>query len=140
MATTPAASASAPTQAMAEHGPLSAAESERLETVPLPLRERQHLRLLAHALRSLQEAAGRGEGPLPERPRLEAWAAAQPALAGDSRFRSLLVDQLITAGIQIEDLAAGLGVSPLAVTLDQLIAVTTAAAPPGPGSMGPPEP
>ena len=58
----------------------------------------------------------------------------------DSRFRSLLGDQLITAGIQIEDLAAGLGVSPLAVTLDQLIAVTTAAAPPGPGSMGPPEP
>ena len=93
---------------MAETGPLSAAESERLEAVPLPLRERQHLRLLA--------------------------------LADDPRFSALLVDQLIAAGIQIEDLAMDLGVSPLELSLDQLIDGTTATAPRGPGSMGPPEP
>jgi hypothetical protein len=125
---------------MAESGPITAAESQRLEAVPLPLRERQHLRLLAHALRSLQDAAGRGEGPLPERARLEVWAAAQPNLADDTRFRTLLVDQLIGAGVQIQDLADGLGVSPLAMTVDQLIDVATAAVARGPGSMGPPEP
>lgn len=125
---------------MAETGPLSAAESERLEAVPLPLRERQHLRLLAHALRSLQQAAGRDEGPLPDRPCLEVWAAGQPALADDPRFSALLVDQLIAAGIQIEDLAMDLGVSPLELSLNQLIDGTTATAPRGPGSMGPPEP
>lgn len=125
---------------MAETGPLSAAESERLEAVPLPLRERQHLRLLAHALRSLQQAAGSDEGPLPDRPCLEAWAEDQPALADDPRFSALLVDQLIAAGIQIEDLAMVLGVSPLALSLDQLIDGATATARPRPVSMAPPEP
>lgn len=125
---------------MAEAGPLSAAESLRLEAVPLPLRERQHLRLLAHALRSLQEAAGRREGPLPDRARLEAWAAAQPPLANDAAFRRLLVDQLIAAAIQLEDLAAALGVTALALSLDQLIEAATAATDPGPVSMDPPEP
>jgi hypothetical protein len=125
---------------MAEAGPLSAAESLQLEAVPLPLHERQHLRLLAHALRSLQEAAGRCEGPPPDRARLEAWAAAQPPLADDAVFRGLLVDQLISAAIQIEDLAADLGVGALALSLDQLIRAATATADPGPVSMGPPEP
>jgi len=125
---------------MAETGPLSAAESERLEAVPLPLRERQHLRLLAHALRSLQQAAGRDEGPLPDRPCLEVWAAGQPALADDPRFSGLLVDQLIAAAIQLEDLAAALGVTALALSLDQLIEAATAATDPGPVSMDPPEP
>lgn len=125
---------------MAEAGPLSAADSLRLEAVPLPLQQRQHLRLLAHALRSLQEAAGRCEGPLPDRARLEAWAAAQPPLADDAVFRRLLVDQLITAAVQIEDLAATIGVSALALNLDQLIEAAIAAAAPGPVSMEPPEP
>ena len=140
MATMPAVSVSPLTQAMADPGPIRPAESQRLEAVPLPLRERQHLRLLAHALRSLQEAAGRDEGPLPERARLEAWAAAQPSLADDPRFRSLLVDQLIGAGVEIQDLADGLGLSPLAMTVDQLIDVATAAVSPAPVSMEPPEP
>ena len=44
---------------------ISAAESDRIDALPLPLLERQRLRLLAHSLRSLQAAAGRCNGPLP---------------------------------------------------------------------------
>ena len=57
---------------------LSQAELAELEASLLPALERHHLRLLAHSLRSLQAAAGRRSGPLPERAVLLAWALAQP--------------------------------------------------------------
>ena len=104
-------------------GGLSAAEASQLEAVPLPALQRQHLRLLAHSLRSLQAAASSSHGPMPSRAKLLSWAASQPALKHDTAFQALLVDQLIGAGVQLQDLAAhhGLGEDPLSISLEQLI-------------------
>ena len=84
---------------------LSQAELAELEATLLPALERHHLRLLAHSLRSLQAAAGRRTGPLPERAVLLAWALEQPELQADAGFCHAFLDQLQGAGIQLERIA-----------------------------------
>ena len=120
MVTTAAAFASSPvTESL-----ITAAESDRIDAMPLPLLERQRLRLLAHSLRSLQAAAGRCEGVLPTEAELEQWACSQPQLAADAGFRSLLIKQLQAAGSQLEQLAISQRppLSPLELSLELLLA------------------
>jgi hypothetical protein len=95
-------------------------ELNLLDSTLLPSLERHHLRLLAHGLRTLQAAAGRRQGPLPERRQLEAWAAAQPALAGDRQFAAAFLPQLEQLGGQLVAIATAEGVTPLALELEQL--------------------
>ena len=120
MVITAAASASSPvTESL-----ISAAESDRIDALPLPLLERQRLRLLAHSLRSLQAAAGRCAGALPTSAELEQWACGQPQLAADASFRTLLIKQLQAAGSQLEQLAVAQRppLSPLELSLELLLA------------------
>ena len=120
MVTTAAAFASSPvTESL-----ITAAESDRIDALPLPLLERQRLRLLAHSLRSLQAAAGRCAGALPTEAELEQWACSQPQLAADAGFRSLLIKQLQAAGSQLEQLAISQRppLSPLELSLELLLA------------------
>ncbi|MFN7900919.1 MAG: hypothetical protein ACK5N0_14905 [Synechococcaceae cyanobacterium] len=91
-----------------------------LDSTLLPSLARHHLRLLAHGLRSLQAAAGRRHGSLPDRSQLETWAAAQPALAADRQFAAAFLPQLEELGGQLAAIAAAAGVSPLALELEQL--------------------
>ena len=84
---------------------LSPEELAELEASLLPALERHHLRLLAHSLRSLQAAAGRRWGPLPDRSLLLAWALEQPELQADPGFCHAFLDQLQGAGIQLERIA-----------------------------------
>ncbi len=126
-------------------------ELRELESTLLPALERHHLRLLGHALRTLQAVAAGGAG-LPSRAQLEAWAAAQPAIAGDPAFRDAFVAQLLGAGVQLEQIALwrhGPGeegsATPLALTLDDLVAWARAQAdarlsPPGPPTAASPPP
>ena len=113
---------------------ISEDDLRELEATLLPALERHHLRLLAHALRTFQSlgegvwAEGSGCG-LPARAQLEAWAAAQPAIADDPGFRDAFVEQLLGAGVQLEEIAAwrrrsgGEGAaSPLALQLNDLVA------------------
>lgn len=95
-------------------------ELEVLDSSLLPSLERHHLRLLAHGLRTLQAAAGRRQGSLPERRQLEAWAAAQPVLSADSQFAAAFLPQLEELGGQLAAIAAAEGVTPLALDLEQL--------------------
>ena len=95
-------------------------ELNLLDSTLLPSVERHHLRLLAHGLRTLQAAASRRQGPLPERHQLEAWASAQPALAEDRQFAAAFLPQLEELGAQLAVIAAAAGVSPLALDLEQL--------------------
>lgn len=126
-------------------------ELRALESTLLPALERHHLRLLGHALRTLQTVAGDSEA-LPSRPALEAWAAAQPAIAEDPGFRTAFVEQLLNAGVQLEQIAAWrhgspapTGPGPLALALDDLVAWARAQAdarlsPPGPPTAPSPPP
>ena len=111
---------------------ISAAESDRIDALPLPLLERQRLRLLAHSLRSLQAAAGRCNGPLPTETELQHWAQGQPQLAAEDDFRALLIQQLLAAGLQLQQLGEQLQPPQpaLGLSLEQLLAAAAPAAAP----------
>ncbi|MFQ6538686.1 MULTISPECIES: hypothetical protein [Aphanothece] len=102
------------------HGPLTPSELAELESTLLPALERHHLRLLAHALRTLQTIAGREQGAPPTPADLAGWAASQPDLAGDPAFTRVFLEQLEGAGSQLAAIAAGLATSALALELSQL--------------------
>ena len=80
---------------------LSEQDLSELESTLLPALERHHLRLLAHSLRCLQQAAGENEQP-PAQECLTAWAEQQPNLAVDPTFIPVLVEQLGKAAVQLQ--------------------------------------
>jgi hypothetical protein len=105
---------------------LTAAELGELESSLLPALERHHLRLLAHALRTLQAIAGSRSGTLPDRAAMTAWAARQPEIAADPGFGDAFIDQLLGAAAQLQSIAAESGsessAEPLALELPTLVA------------------
>jgi len=99
---------------------LSPQDLEQLESTLLPALERHHLRLLAHSLRCLQQAADDGE-PLPNPQRLLAWAQRQSNLAVDPTFIPVLVEQLGKAALQLEQIALEQGCAPLELGISDLV-------------------
>ena len=99
---------------------LSEGDLAELESTLLPALERHHLRLLAHSLRCLQQAAGDGE-PLPDPQRLTAWAQRQSNLAVDPTFIPVLVEQLGKAAVQLEQIAVEQGRTPLELQIADLV-------------------
>lgn len=102
--------------------PLSARELVELESTLLPALERHHLRLLAHALRTLQAIGGQRNGPPPPPAAIEAWVRQQPAIADDTLFARAFTAQLLAAGDQLETIGAARGCSALALELADLAA------------------
>ncbi|MEB3323135.1 MAG: hypothetical protein VKI81_09970 [Synechococcaceae cyanobacterium] len=100
---------------------LSEAEVTQLESSLLPALERHHLRLLAHGLRTLQEIAGQRRGPPPPAEVIAAWAASQPAVAADPRFRRAFVEQLQGLAGQLLGIGASLQRPALELELDDLV-------------------
>jgi hypothetical protein len=101
---------------------LTAAELGELESSLLPALERHHLRLLAHALRTLQAISGSRSGSSPDRASITTWAEKQPIIAADPGFRSAFIDQLLGAATQLESIAAENGGDALALELPTLVA------------------
>jgi hypothetical protein len=99
---------------------LTPADLQELDSSLLPALERHHLRLLAHSLRCLQQAAG-DQTHLPNPDQLQTWAAAQPALNADASFVPVLLEQLIKAALQLEQIAMNQGIAPLALTIADLV-------------------
>jgi hypothetical protein len=99
---------------------LSEADLSELESTLLPAFERHHLRLLAHSLRCLQQAAAQGED-LPEGARLSAWAEQQPNLAVDPTFIPVLVEQLGKASAQLASIGNDLGKPALQLEIADLV-------------------
>jgi hypothetical protein len=95
-------------------------ELERLERTLLPALERHHLRLLAHALRTLQTIAG-GASDRPSAEAISTWASQQPAINGDTAFMTAFTNQMLAAAIQLEAIAAPLSRPALALDLDDLV-------------------
>jgi hypothetical protein len=109
-------------------GPLASDDLAAIEATLLPSLERHHLRLLAHCLRTLQEAAGSRCGPLPPRPALLAWVARHGALAADPDFQQVFLNQLECGALQLQELAISLDCEPLSLEIGDLIAGAEAAA------------
>jgi hypothetical protein len=103
-------------------GPLTRSELAELESTLLPALERHHLRLLAHALRTLQSVAGRNHGAPPSAAELEDWASNHAVLGEDRAFARVFLQQLEGAGNELAAIAAGLETSALALDLSQLCA------------------
>jgi hypothetical protein len=102
--------------------PLSAAEVNLLDSTLLPALERHHLRLLAHALRTLQMVAvASGTQQLPTPAVIEQWLLQQPQLSHEGAFAQQLALQLSAAGRQLELVAEQHGVAPLQLELETLI-------------------
>lgn len=109
-------------------GPLSRSDAEQIEATLLPNLDRHHLRLLAHCLRSFQVIAKpRTSGPLPNQSSLEQWLLQQPQLTDEPQFRDLLLGQFLSAALQLEGLARAKGLSPLELSIGELIAASTTA-------------
>jgi hypothetical protein len=99
---------------------LSEQDLEVLESSLLPALERHHLRLLAHSLRCLQQAA-QGAATMPAQKGLMAWAHQQPNLAVDPSFIPVLVEQLAKASVQLEAIGLELHKPPLALEISDLV-------------------
>lgn len=109
-------------------GPLSRSDAEQIEATLLPNLDRHHLRLLAHCLRSFQVIAKpRTSGPLPNQSSLEQWLLQQPQLTDEPQFRDLLLGQFLSAALQLEGLARAKGLSPLELSIGELITASTTA-------------
>ena len=80
------------------------------------------MRLQAHCLSCFKTIAnGSHQGPLPlEKERLQ-WCLHHPNFSEDRAFIEVFLEQLAFAGCQLEDLASELGISPLELTLEDLI-------------------
>jgi hypothetical protein len=117
---------------------LSEADLTILEGELLPALERHHLRLLAHSLRCLQQAViaeageadppGGSRAPLPDADALTGWAERQPGLLADAGFIPVLVEQLLKAKVQLQEIGLALGKPPLALEMSDLVAWARASA------------
>ena len=102
--------------------PLRLEEIQKIDATGLSSIERHHLRLLAHCLCCFKSIAnGSSLGPLPQEEDRLKWLLAQPALANEEAFASLLLEQFVVAGCQLERLADECKITPLELTLEDLI-------------------
>jgi hypothetical protein len=99
---------------------LSEQDLHELESTLLPALERHHLRLLAHSLRCLQQAAS-SSAELPAQAGLTAWAQQQPNLAVDPTFIPVLVEQLGKAALQLDAIGSALGKPALSLEIVDLV-------------------
>ena len=103
-------------------GPLSPAAVARIDATLLPQLDRHHLRLLAHCLASFQSMQpASDDGGLPGESARRTWCLAQPLIAADPVFLMQMLEQLDVAALQLEAIAADLGIKPIRLSLEQLI-------------------
>ena len=103
-------------------GPLSQAVVDQIDATLLPQLDRHHLRLLAHCLacfQSMQPAPV--DGGLPGESARKNWCLAQPLIAADPGFLLQMLEQFDVAALQLEGIATEQGVTPMELSLEQLI-------------------
>lgn len=103
-----------------------------LEGTLLPALERHYLRLLAHGLRTFQAIAASGTPAAPgdsqwplDGGQIETWAAGQSAMADDPGFQEAFLEQLSRLHHPLQAIAAPLGLSPLDLRIEHLVAWAT---------------
>ena len=102
--------------------PLSLQEIQLIDATDLSSIERHHLRLLAHSLACFKLMAnGVSYGPLPKEEDRFQWLLSKPAINDNKDFVIIFLQQLASAANQLEILADQCGISPLELTLAELI-------------------
>ena len=109
-------------QNLLSESPLSLEDLQKIEDTNFSPLERHYLRLLAHCLACFQSMAQETSlGPLPSDQNRLDWCLQQPSLARDKNFIHILLEQLSAAASQLEEIACKLGVTPLELTLTDLL-------------------
>ncbi len=105
-----------------DDSPLSIEEINRIDSTGLSSIDRHHLRLIAHSLACFKLIShGPNSGPLPKENERLKWLLAQPSLNNEKIFVNNLLDQLASAALQLETIADQFNISPLELTLEELI-------------------
>ena len=102
--------------------PLSIADFDKIESSGLSLISKHRIRLLAHCLSCFKEVTQNSSmDGLPSKQMLLKWILQQSSLANDREFVDILLEQFLNAERHLEKLAIECNVSPLELTLDNLL-------------------
>ena len=104
------------------NSPLSKDEITLIALTNLSVREKHHLRMLAHCLQCFKSMSkGNIKGVLPVKEDWLEWCLKNPIMQKDDEFVQIMFEQFSGAAIQLERLANDLKVAPLDLTLSNLI-------------------
>tara|TARA_B100000700_G_C14823178_1_gene750984 strand:- start:140 stop:481 length:342 start_codon:yes stop_codon:yes gene_type:complete len=102
--------------------PLGIEEIQQIEATSLSSLDRHHLRILAHCLACFKEIANNPkEGSFPDEFERHKWLVNHSEFKNDQAFLSVLLEQFSAAASQLEKIASIVQVSPLELTLENLI-------------------
>ena len=102
--------------------PLSIEDIEKIDASGLSTMSRHRIRLLAHCLSFFKEITKNCTSKdLPSKQSLLKWLLEQPSLVNDREFVYVLLEQFLGAERHLENLAIECEISPLELTLDDLI-------------------
>ncbi len=105
---------------------LSIEDLRKIDSTNLSQFQRHYLRVLAHCLISFKKMSScSSEGPLPNETMQLAWLSKQGDLFTEKDFADALIKQFGSASKELEDIANQLEVTPLELTIDDLIRINT---------------
>ena len=107
---------------MFSESPISFNDLSAIDATNLPHIEKHHIRLLAHCLECFKQIAKKESlAYLPDKASQVKWCLKQPLLANDEEFMAALLEQFDSAFKQLEKLAIKKEISPLELTINDLI-------------------
>ena len=105
-----------------DNSPLSKDDIKLIALTNLSVREKHHLRMLAHCLKCFQSMNKKNPGGLiPVKEEWLEWCLKNPLMLQDDEFVQVMFEQFSGAAIQLERLSNDLKVAPLDLTLRNLI-------------------
>ena len=104
-----------------QNSPLSKEDIDLIGSTNLAITEKHHLRMLLHCLVCFKSMRQGNEGLIPEKEVWLEWCLKNPKMIKDDEFVQILFEQFSGAATQLERLADALKVSPLDLTLRDLI-------------------
>jgi len=106
-----------------ENSPLSNEDINLIAMTNLSIREKHHLRMLAHCLECFKSMSSKdnNEGLIPLKEEWLEWCLENPIMIKDDEFVQVMFEQFSGAAIQLERLSNDLQVAPLDLTLRNLI-------------------
>ncbi len=107
-----------------ENSPLTLEDIKFIELTNLSIFEKHHIRMLYHCLGCFKSMnSNNKEGSIPDKEIWMEWCLARPEMVKDDEFIHVLFEQFSGAAVQLEKLSDVFKVSPLDLTLQDLIAV-----------------
>ena len=104
-----------------KNSPLSKEDINLIGLTNLSVREKHHLRMLAHCLHCFKSMRKDKRGLIPVKEEWLEWCLKNPIMMKDDEFVQVMFEQFSGAAIQLERLSNDLNVAPLDLTLRNLI-------------------